>query len=108
MPLYVYKCSSCGLAQEHLHGVDDPVPTCGDPETVMETAPGETCGSDKLEKQVTAAGVRFERSVGWDGWDRVGPGTIGRVVDNSQHITDRAESKNPGSRKHLESAKKAS
>lgn len=104
MPLYVYKCSTCGLAQEHLHGVDDSPPPCGSSATVMDTAEGEACGSATLVRQVTAAGFRFERSIGWDGWDRVGPGTIGRVVDNSQHITDRADpshegDRNPGSRK---------
>jgi predicted nucleic acid-binding Zn ribbon protein len=107
VPLYVYVCSTCGLAQEHLHGVDGAVPSCGDPESVMETGVGKACGSATLEKQVTSASFRFERSTGWDGWDRVGPGTIGRVVDKSQHMTDQAESRNPGSRKSLVDKRKA-
>lgn len=100
MPLYVYKCSECGLAQEHLHGVEDPTPACGGSDTLMRAEPGkEPCGGDALQKQLTAASFRFERSVGWDGWDRVGPNTIGRVVDSSKHITDQTEQRNPGSRK---------
>lgn len=99
MPLYVYRCSSCGLAQEHLHAVDDPKPRCGSADTLMRSDDGEPCGQDALEKQLTAATFRFERSVGWDGWDKVGPNTIGRVVDSSKHITDQTDQRNPGSRK---------
>jgi putative FmdB family regulatory protein len=87
MPIYVFRCQACDRAQEHLLGLHEPTPPC------------EKCGEHALEKQVTAATFRFERSTGWDGWDKIGPNTIGRVVDRDKHITDPAESKNPGSRK---------
>lgn len=99
MPLYVYKCSSCGLVQEHKHGFDDPTPVCGAEETRFDTNEGTPCGGAALEKQIFASTVCFERSVGWDGWDRVGPGTIGRVVDRRKHIDGQTEQKQPGSRK---------
>lgn len=98
MPLYEYKCSACGSVQEHQHPINDPIPVCGATDTVVESD-GGSCGQAALERQLSAVSSRFERSVGWDGWDRVGPGTIGRVVDQRKHISDRAESKNPGSRK---------
>lgn len=98
MPLYVYMCSSCGLVQEHMHPFDVSIPVCGATDTVVEVD-GTPCGKPALERQLTAPSVRFERSVGWDGWDRVGPGTIGRVVDRQKHIDDRTDQKNPGSRK---------
>ena len=89
MPLYEYKCSSCGLAQEHLHGVNHPKPRCGDLETIFEVGEGKKpCGEAALQRQVTSASFRFERSIGWDGWDKVGPNTVGRVVDSSKHIKD--------------------
>jgi len=87
MPLYVFVCSSCGRAQEHLLKHKESPPVC------------EGCGEDALEKQMTAASFRLERSVGWDGWDYVGPNTVGRVVDRDKHITDPVENRNPGSRK---------
>lgn len=89
MPLYEFRCQECDRAQEHLLGVDEPAPPC------------EDCGEDALEKQITAPSLRFERSVGWDGWDYVGPGTIGRVVDRDKHITDPVDTRNPGSRKSV-------
>ena len=98
MPLYVYKCSSCGSVQEHKHPIDDPTPVCGAAETIWD-ADVSSCGKPALERQITASPVFFERSTGWDGWDRVGPGTIGRVVDQRKHIDGRTEQKNPGSRK---------
>ncbi len=103
MPLYVYECSECGLAQEHIHGVNEKVPPCGSPETILQKGPGEPCGVSALKRQLTAASLRFERSVGWDGWDKVGPNTIGRVVDSSKHITDQAPQgeRQPGSQKSV-------
>lgn len=89
MPIYVFRCKKCDRAQEHLLGVDDPPPPC------------DECGEDALEKQLTAPTFRFERSVGWDNWDYIGPGTIGRTVHPDKHITDPVEIKNPGSRKGI-------
>lgn len=102
MPIYVFKCDACDVTQEHILKFDETPDAC-------DEAQGG-CGSDesKLEKQVTSCTTRFERSIGWDGWDRVGPGMVGRTVDASKHIDSvrddgvaavGSEQKNPGSRK---------
>jgi putative FmdB family regulatory protein len=53
MPIYAYKCSSCGLSKDILRKISDPVLTlCPD------------CGKDALEKQVTSAGFQLKGS-GW-------------------------------------------
>jgi putative FmdB family regulatory protein len=88
VPIYVFKCSACSKTQEQILKIDEKPEPC------------EECGaaSSKLEKQVTNCTTRFERSIGWDGWERMGPGMVGRTVDPSKHIEDGGE-KNPGSRK---------
>lgn len=98
MPIYGYRCSECEEAQEHIHKFEE------DPEACTG------CGAspDKLVRQMSAPSFRFERSIGWDGWDRVGPGMVGREVPVEKHIDSvrddgvapvGAEEKNPGSRK---------
>lgn len=89
MPIYAYVCASCDRAQEHIHGLHEGPPPC------------EGCGasSKELERQLSAPSFRFERSVGWDGWDRMGNGMIGREVSASKHIDDPVPQRNPGSRK---------
>lgn len=88
MPLYVYKCSECQETQEHLQrSYDEPAPPC------------DGCGAQALERVPTAPQFRLERGVGWDGWDYMGPGTIGRTVDASKHIKDPIPERLPGSRK---------
>lgn len=53
MPIYAYKCSSCGHEQDVLQKISDPVLTqC--PE----------CGADTYAKQITAAGFQLKGS-GW-------------------------------------------
>ncbi|MDN5842194.1 MAG: zinc ribbon domain-containing protein [Alcaligenaceae bacterium] len=53
MPIYAYRCSACGHAQDVLQKLSDPrLTTC--PE----------CGRDTYEKQVTAAGFRL-KGTGW-------------------------------------------
>jgi len=53
MPIYAYRCSSCGLEKEHLQKLSDPVLTAC-PE----------CGLETYQKQVTAAGFRLKGN-GW-------------------------------------------
>mgnify|MGYP002622665893 CR=1 FL=1 len=89
MPIYAYKCNACGRAQEHIL----PMAQRDDP------GPCEDCGKQALVKQISSPSFRFERSIGWDGWDRVGPGTIGRTVPVEKHIDDPVSQRNPGSRK---------
>jgi putative FmdB family regulatory protein len=53
MPIYEYRCSSCGAHKEHLQKVSDPKLTVC-PE----------CGKETYEKQLTAAGFQLKGS-GW-------------------------------------------
>ena len=53
MPIYVYKCSSCGNAKDVLQKISDaPLTEC------------PSCGSASFAKQLTAAGFQLKGS-GW-------------------------------------------
>ncbi len=53
MPLYAYKCESCGFAKDALQKMSDaPLTIC------------PNCGKDTFRKQVTAAGFQLKGS-GW-------------------------------------------
>ena len=53
MPIYAYKCESCGLAKDILQKMSDPV---------LTDCPA--CGAATFKKQVTAAGFQLKGS-GW-------------------------------------------
>lgn len=53
MPIYAYRCSSCGHAKDVLQKLSDPV---------LTTCPA--CGAEAFTKQVTAAGFQLKGS-GW-------------------------------------------
>jgi len=53
MPIYAYKCESCGHRQDVLQKVSDPV---------LSTCPA--CAAPRFVKQVTAAGFQLKGS-GW-------------------------------------------
>jgi putative FmdB family regulatory protein len=53
MPIYAYKCSSCGVSKDILRKISDPS---------LTLCP--SCGKEALEKQVTAAGFQLKGS-GW-------------------------------------------
>ncbi len=53
MPIYAYRCSSCGHAQDVLQKMSDPL---------LTVCP--SCGASTYEKQVTAAGFQLKGS-GW-------------------------------------------
>lgn len=53
MPIYAYKCASCGFAKDTLQKISDP------PLTVCPQ-----CGASTFSKQVTAAGFQLKGS-GW-------------------------------------------
>lgn len=53
MPIYAYRCESCGHALDALQKVSDPV---------LTKCP--QCGAEALRKQVTAAGFQLKGS-GW-------------------------------------------
>lgn len=53
MPIYAYKCESCGHAKDVLQKISDvPLTQC------------PSCGADAFRKQVTAAGFQLKGS-GW-------------------------------------------
>lgn len=53
MPIYAYKCGSCGHAKDVLQKISD---------TPLTVCPA--CGADTFSKQVTAAGFQLKGS-GW-------------------------------------------
>jgi len=65
MPIYAYRCSSCGHAQDVLQRMSDPV---------LTTCP--SCGGQTYAKQVTAAGFQLKGS-GWYVTDFRGNGNAG-------------------------------
>lgn len=53
MPIYAYRCASCGHAQDVLQKLSDaPLNVC------------PACGADAFQKQITAAGFQLKGS-GW-------------------------------------------
>ena len=77
MPIYAYKCESCGHRQDVLQKVSDPV---------LSSCPA--CGALSFVKQVTAAGFQLKGS-GWYATDFKGGGT------GAPAASDKPESK-PG------------
>jgi putative FmdB family regulatory protein len=53
MPIYAYRCASCGHSRDVLQKMSDPV---------LTTCP--SCGAEQFQKQVTAAGFQLKGS-GW-------------------------------------------
>lgn len=63
MPIYAYRCSSCGHAKDVLQKLSDaPLSTC------------PACGAESFSKQVTAAGFQLKGS-GWYATDFRGGGS---------------------------------
>ena len=63
MPIYAYRCASCGHSRDVLQKISDPV---------LTTCP--VCGVDQFQKQVTAAGFQLKGS-GWYATDFRNGGT---------------------------------
>lgn len=53
MPIYAYRCASCGHSRDVLQKLSDPV---------LSICPA--CGADQFQKQLTAAGFQLKGS-GW-------------------------------------------
>ena len=53
MPIYAYRCATCGHSRDVLQKMSDPV---------LSVCP--VCGADQFQKQVTAAGFQLKGS-GW-------------------------------------------
>jgi putative FmdB family regulatory protein len=63
MPIYAYKCASCGAAKDVLQKISDPV---------LTDCPA--CGKATFQKQITAAGFQLKGS-GWYATDFKGGST---------------------------------
>jgi len=98
MPIYAYKCASCGHAKDVLQKISDaPLTVC------------PACGEPAFSKQVTAAGFQLKGS-GWYVTDfRSGSGkTAEKPADKSgDKSTDKAADTSAGTpgEKSVESAK---
>ncbi|MDR3087550.1 MAG: zinc ribbon domain-containing protein [Azoarcus sp.] len=53
MPIYEYRCASCGFQKEHLQKMSDPV---------LTVCP--SCGAERYLKQISVAGFQLKGS-GW-------------------------------------------
>ncbi|MBR0568408.1 zinc ribbon domain-containing protein [Azoarcus sp. L1K30] len=62
MPIYEYRCESCGFQKEHLQKMSDPV---------LDTCP--SCGKTSYVKQLSAAGFQLKGN-GWYATDFKGGG----------------------------------
>jgi putative FmdB family regulatory protein len=63
MPIYAYKCESCGFAKDVLQKMSD---------APLEVCP--SCGTSAFKKQLTAAGFQLKGS-GWYATDFKGSGS---------------------------------
>jgi putative FmdB family regulatory protein len=68
MPIYAYRCASCGHSRDVLQKISDPV---------LTTCPA--CGAEQFQKQVTAAGFQLKGS-GWYATDFKGGGAAAPAV----------------------------
>ena len=68
MPIYAYRCASCGHSRDVLQKISDPV---------LTSCPA--CGAEQFQKQVTAAGFQLKGS-GWYATDFKGGGAAAPAV----------------------------
>jgi len=81
MPIYAYKCGSCGHAKDVLQKISDPQ---------LTVCPA--CGAEAFTKQVTAAGFQLKGS-GWYVTDfRGGNGSQGAAEASSGGVSAGAKS----------------
>ncbi len=62
MPIYAYRCDSCGFEKDHLQKLND---------ALLSTCP--ECGQESYVKQLTAAGIQLKGN-GWYATDFKGSG----------------------------------
>jgi putative FmdB family regulatory protein len=81
MPIYEYRCSSCGHQQEFLQKLSDPAHTrC------------TQCGQETFSKMVTAAGFQLKGS-GWYATDFKGSGP--KPAAKAEGAADSKDGKGP-------------
>ena len=72
MPIYAYKCASCGFAQDEILKISDaPLSLC------------PSCGKPEYVKQLSAAGFHLKGS-GWYATDFKGGNKPAEKVDNPE------------------------
>ena len=76
MPIYAYRCATCGHAQDVLQKMSDPV---------LGVCPA--CGAASYVKQVTAAGFQLKGS-GWYVTDFRGDKKTGKAADGADAKSD--------------------
>ena len=83
MPIYAYRCTSCGHAQDVLQKISDPV---------LTVCPA--CGASTYAKQVTAAGFQLKGS-GWYATDFRGGNTAAAAKPEDGKPAEAAEAAKP-------------
>src|SRR6476619_6247576 len=84
MPIYAYRCESCGHAKDVLQKISDPV---------LTVCPA--CGAATFRKQVTAAGFQLKGS-GWYVTDFKGGKPAGKAADDAPAANGKAETAKDG------------
>ena len=84
MPIYAYKCASCGHAKDVLQKISDPL---------LTVCP--VCGAAAFEKQLTAAGFQLKGS-GWYATDFKGGAAPAPAVGADGAKAAPAEPAKPG------------
>ena len=80
MPIYAYKCGSCGHAKDVLQKISDPL---------LTVCPA--CGAEAFSKQVTAAGFQLKGS-GWYATDfRGGAAPSAPAADTAASSSTKAD-----------------
>jgi putative FmdB family regulatory protein len=82
MPIYAYKCESCGFAKDVLQKMSDP-----------QLTECPSCGASAFKKQLTAAGFQLKGS-GWYATDFKGGTSAPATATGAASSTDTA-SKSP-------------
>lgn len=95
MPIYEYRCSSCGSQKEHLQKISDPL---------LTDCPA--CGKPTYQKMVTAAGFQLKGS-GWYVTDFKG-GSSGKPATDAKGSGDGAAAKTESSSTESSTPAKAS
>ncbi|MFY9477832.1 MAG: FmdB family zinc ribbon protein [Aquabacterium sp.] len=97
MPIYAYRCETCGHAKDVLQKMSDPV---------LTTCP--SCGAESFKKQLTAAGFQLKGS-GWYVTDfRGGSGGGAAAASGAAAAAPEADTATPSSGGDAPSASSAS
>jgi putative FmdB family regulatory protein len=95
VPIYEYRCSSCGFQKEYLQKVSDPL---------LSSCP--ECGRESFQKMLTTAGFQLKGS-GWYATDFKGAGAKPRIEKTGSATKATDSAKVAESAKGTESAKAA-